>query len=93
VNKYLFNVCPNIYRYKIARNSRNEIKRAVEVEEFMGENFIDVISDMSTTHSSGDRYESIPAYVYSKKLAEMCQQLVNMPVPESMSGVGKIQYD
>lgn len=66
----------------------------------MGDSFIEMMGKLHSTQvqiqaqSKGDgRFESIPAYVYSKRLSEMCKTLQTIETPPSLKGAGKIIYD
>lgn len=45
-NKVSYNICPTFYKYKIAKNEKGKIKRAVEIEESMGDPLIEIMGKM-----------------------------------------------
>lgn len=113
-NKLTVNICPTIYKYRIhpfdavLQHKAHMLNRVFEVEEHMGNNFMDELAQMHQDNlkvvehammsntKRDDKQKSLPAYLQGSKLAVICKQLEEVKChggPEPLKGAGKVIFD
>jgi hypothetical protein len=106
VNKVSYNICPQVYRYKIkpfemVLDGDSDMNRVYEVEEHMGFHFMEELGGMhydflQATPKLLQDQKSLPTFLMGKKLAETCKLLERVKCHSGvcpLKGAGKVIYD